>query len=446
MRSIIKLVRNGGGKLDYSKEPHGVYFLIDNKSFYASVECVQRGLNPLEAQLVVLSEQENTNGGLVLAASPQAKKKLGISNVSRQRDLPRSSDLLIVPPRMNLYIEKNLQINAIFRQFATAKEVYPYSIDESILDMTHSWHLFGKTPVEVARLIQEKVRTELGLYTTVGVGQNPLQAKLALDLLAKHNKSLIGSLSYDTFRANIWPITELTEVWSIGKRTEAHLNRIGIFSMSDLAHCNPYLLKKEFGSIGAQLLALSWGIDRSDLKYPVKTKEKGFSNSQVLPRDYHKQTEIEVVIQEIGEQVTARMRHQEKQAGVVHLFVGFSYAEIADTGKTGFAHQMKIEPTDDTSTLNKYLLQLFRDNWQGEIVRNIGVSLGHLTQAEGLQLSLFQPVQQQEKHYRINRVMDQLRDRFGNTAIYLGHSLEHGATMINRAGLVGGHNGGNSYQ
>ncbi|VDG34056.1 DNA polymerase IV (plasmid) [Lactobacillus parabuchneri] [Lactiplantibacillus mudanjiangensis] len=116
-------------------EPHGVFFLIDNKSFYASCEALARGLNPLKVPLVVLSEAKNTNGGLILATSPEAKQLFHIkANVSRKRDLPNDPRLWVVPPRMNLYIERNLQINQIFYQFTTEKEVWPYSIDESILD------------------------------------------------------------------------------------------------------------------------------------------------------------------------------------------------------------------------------------------------------------------------------------------------------------------------
>lgn len=165
--------------INYATEPHGVFFLIDNKSFYASVESVERGLNPLRSILVVMSEQENTNGGLVLATSPQAKKLFGIRNVDRWRDLPKDPRLMVVPPRMNLYIKKNLAINQIFSQFTTKEDIYPYSIDESILDMTHSWKLFGKTPQAAAHQIQVTVKKELGLYTTVGIGENPLSSQVS---------------------------------------------------------------------------------------------------------------------------------------------------------------------------------------------------------------------------------------------------------------------------
>src|SRR5699024_11023926 len=135
--------------------------------------------NPLRAALVVVSQEENTGGGgLVLAASPMAKKLFGISNVSRFKDLPDDPRLIKVPPRMNLYIKKNLEINAIYRRFVASEDLHAYSIDESMLDLTKSWRLFGRSPEEVARKIQLAVRQEVGVYTTVGLGDNPLLAKL----------------------------------------------------------------------------------------------------------------------------------------------------------------------------------------------------------------------------------------------------------------------------
>ncbi len=221
---------------DYQNEPHRVIFMIDSKSFYASVEAVEMQLNPLRAILVVMSAAENTGSGLVLAASPMAKKIFGISNVTRARDVPIDDPRLIVrPPRMNLYIQENLRINRIFQQFTAEVDIHPYSIDESLLDMTDSWHLFGATPHEVARQIQLTVKKVTGIYLTVGIGDNPVLAKLALDLEAKKNHSLIAEWHYEDVPDKLWPITQLTDVWSIGQRTADKLNQRGIQSMADLA-------------------------------------------------------------------------------------------------------------------------------------------------------------------------------------------------------------------
>ncbi|WP_072540040.1 Y-family DNA polymerase [Lactiplantibacillus plantarum] len=431
----------------FDQEPHGVFFLIDNKSFYSSCEAVSRGLNPLKVPLVVLSEAENTNGGLILATSPEAKQLFHLkANVSRKRDLPNDPRLWVVPPRMNLYIQRNLQINQIFHQFTSEKEVWPYSIDESILDMTHSWRLFGNSIREVARLIQKTIRQQLGLYTTVGIGDNPVQAKLALDHYAKHNHELIGEIHYETVPAKIWSITELTDVWGIGPRMAKRLNRLQIHNMYELAHTNPYLLQQNLGVIGSQLFATAWGVDRTRLTEPIKTKEASLGNSQVLPRDYLTQNEIETVIKEIGEQVAARLRHHHKLAGCLSLSIGFSYAAAETDGRSGFHQALKIEPTNDNQALTQQLLWLFHKNWDGQAVRNIGVYSSKLSPDTGQQLNLFESPLNQIQHSKLNQVIDEIHRRFGFTKLVYATSLLPGGTAIERAALVGGHNGGNSYE
>lgn len=432
--------------MDYHKEPHGVYFLIDNKSFYASVEATLRGLNPLKELLVVMSEADNAGSGLILATSPMAKKIFHLkANVSRQRDLPQDPRLIVVPPRMNLYIKRNLQINNIFREFAAEKDVWPYSIDESIIDMTHSWKLFGDSPKQVARLIQIKVRKELGLYTTVGIGDNPLQAKIALDIYAKHNPELIAEIHYQTVPEKIWTINELTDVWSIAKRTKKRLNRLGIHNMYELAHVNPFYLKQELGLIGEQLFAISWGIDRTNLSDELKPKNHSIGNSQVLPRDYFNQAEIETVIKEMGQQVASRLRHHHKQAGCISLTVTYSYSGD-DSERGGFSVARNIDVTDKDWEINQTLIYMFENYWQGQSVRNLAVYSSKLVTKVAQQLDFFTPIKIQCANEDKLAVIDQIRARYGFKSIVYANSLLKGGTAINRSSLVGGHNGGNAYE
>lgn len=429
----------------YEKEKRRVFFLIDSKSFYASVECVQRGLNPLKAELVVLSEQRNTNGGLVLAASPMAKKHLGISNVTRKRELPETPSLTMVNPRMNLYIEKNMALNEIFLEFVDQDHILPYSIDESILDVTSFWHLFGRSPEEVAFKIQKEARERMGLYLTVGIGDSPVLAKLSLDIEAKHTKELKATWHYEDVTERLWPITDLTEVWSIGKRTAKKLNAWGINSMADLANFDPYRLREKMGLMGEQLYALAWGIDRSELTEKLTVKNKSYSNSQVLPRDYRRQEEIEVVLSELADQVAARIRHHKKQARLVTLSIGYSYAAIEEEGTHGFHQTIRIEPTNHSQILMKTVLSIFRKNWPGATIRNIYVAYGDLVDDNQEQLDLFSPVTAEAPN-QVEQLLDQLRDRFGSTAVMRAISYEKGGTALERGNLVGGHNGGNSYE
>ncbi len=163
----------------------------------------------------------------------------------------------------------------------------------------------------------------------------------------------------------------MTDVWSIGHRTAAHLARMGITSMYELAHANPYALKQELGILGTQLFATAWGIDRTKISQRIVTRQPSIGNSQVLPRDYRNQFEIEIVIKEIGEQVAARLRHHRKRAGEITLGIGFSYAESQADGRTGFSQAKRMLPTNRDSDIVTTLREIFRDNWHGEVVRNV---------------------------------------------------------------------------
>ena len=340
---------------DYRYEPHRLIFMIDNKSFFASCEALQLGLNPMKAVLAVVSHQPHTNygSGLIMAASPLAKKKYGLTNVMRVRDLPtkkEAPDLILVEPHMNLYIKRSMQVLEIFQKYAADEDIHVYSIDESMIDMTKSWRLFGNDPYLVARKIQVEIKNKIGLYTTCGIGENPLLAKLAMDISAKHRCSMIDYWHYIDVPDTIWQIKDLEDVWGIGKRIAARLRRLHINNMYELAHTDPAILKNEFGVIGEQLFAISWGVDRSIISEKYFPIMKNYGNSQILNRDYTNQREIEIVLREIGEQVGARIRAHQLQAGCISLFVGFSKYE-QDGSRKGFNVQQKICPTNDNDLL-----------------------------------------------------------------------------------------------
>lgn len=432
--------------MDYANEPAGVFLVIDNKSFYATVECAMRGLDPLTTPLVVMSEAANTGGGLVMASSPMAMQLFHISNVNRKRDIPNDERLIVVPPRMNLYIEKNLAVNHIFNQYCADEDLLPYSIDESILDITHSWRLFGNNILQVIRKIQRQVKAEQGLVTTVGLGNNPLQAKIALDIYAKHNREFIGVITNQTVRQKIWTIPNITDVWGINVRTQANLARLGIHNMNELAHCNPFELKRALGIMGTQLYATAWGIDRTNLQETILHKDKSLGNSQVLPRDYAEQDEIEVVIREIGAQVAARLRAHHKQCRGVFLGIGYSLGVVDEDGRTGFAHSLKLSvSTAETATINHQLIFIFEKYWDHRSpVRTVAVSCTRLTDRYGEQLNIFNVPK--PTAISLEETMDAIRKKYGKTAIMRANSLKKGGTFIERAGLVGGHNGGQSLE
>lgn len=462
--------------IDYSREPRSDIAFVDMKSFYASVECVQRGLHPLNTSLCVMSNFDNYNG-LILASSPVFKEVFGRSNVGRARDLPFdintrkfsfenasrqninvtkkyiefveqwAEKTFIVPPRMALYIQENIKIQKIFQNFASPSEICPYSIDEAFIDLTTSINYFvGDSTVSrkdkldiVCSRIQNDIWREIGIYSAIGMSNaNPLLAKLALDNEAKKTKSMRANWSYEDIETKVWGIDNLVDFWGIGSRTAKRLNKIGIYSIKELANFNPEYLKKEFGVMGVQLWFHANGVDESKVTVPYKPQSKGLGNSQVLPRNYTKQSEIEIVLKEIAEQVAIRLRRIDKDACVVSIYIGFSHN---DNHKSINASK-KIKPTHHTEDLIKHVIDLFRCKFNGGSVRRIGVRYEQLQKREYQVFSLFDDPIEMQKKENLENAIDGIRDKFGYLAIQKGTSLMEGSRVRQRSKLIGGHCGG----
>ena len=385
------------GYFDYSKEPRSDIAFVDMKSFYASVECVDRGLHPLKTSLCVMSRADNS-AGLILASSPMFKKIFGKSNVGRSYDLPfdiktrrfsyynakkqglpTDSEYVryieewakvtfIVPPRMDKYIAVNMEIQRVFQNYGSPDDIYPYSIDEGFIDLTSSLNYFvsdqeisrkDKLDMISAR-IQKDIWRRTGIYSTVGMSNaNPLLAKLALDNEAKKTSTMRANWSYEDVENKVWSISNMTDFWGIGHRMEKRLNSLGIYSIKELANINPDMLKKSLGVAGLRLWFHANGIDESNVHNPYKPKSKGLGNSQVLPRDYDKKRDIEIILREMAEQVAIRLRRAGKKTTVVSIHLGYSKYE----NKRSINTQLKVEPTNHTDILINYVLKPFRNKY-----------------------------------------------------------------------------------
>lgn len=384
-------------KFDYSKEPRKDVLCIDVKSFYASVECVERGLDSLKTMLIVMSGADNA-GGLVLAASPMAKKVLGISNVTRKDEVPDHPELLTVPPRMNLYMKRNSEINNLLKRFVADEDHSVFSVDESFIDITASLKYFNcDTAYRLAKIIQRVIYNHMGLYVTIGIGDNPLLAKLTIDNEAKNTTGFVAECRYEDVQEKVWAISPITEFCGIGKRMAARLKLSGIESIYDLAHADPYLLNHRFGVMGLQLYAHSWGIDRRFLGEKRQVaKEKSFGNSQVLPRDYARRDQVELVLKELSDQVATRLRNANCQTECVSIFVDYSKGQVDGLVRSGWRKQLKIARSNNTKVLTEHVLKLFRENYvPGMDIRNLGVSFGKLVWDTTLQLDFFSPPEEQ---------------------------------------------------
>lgn len=462
--------------INYSLEPRSDIAFIDIKSFYSSVECVMRNLDPLSTSLCVMSRADNSKG-LILASSPTFKRVFGKSNVGRASDLPFDVDTrefsfekarkqnieitkdyiayieswakntFIVPPRMALYIKENLKIQKIFQNYASDKEILPYSIDEGFIDLTSSLNYFvpnknisrrDKLDI-VSSMIQKDIWESTGLYSTVGMSNaNPLLAKLALDNEAKKTKTMRANWSYEDVEKKVWGINELTDFWGIGSRMKKRLNELYIFSVKELANYNPDTLKKKLGVIGLQLWFHANGVDESKVTLPYKPKSNGLGNSQVLPRDYSSQYEIEIVLCEIAEQVAIRIRRIKKKATVISIHLGFSYSE----NKKSINARRTISPSQSTRVLCGEVLKLFRERYNGGAVRNLGVTYDNLVDESSTIFNFFDDYRKIEREENLDKPIDSIRDRFGFTSVQRATCLLEGSRVIERSKLIGGHCGG----
>lgn len=418
--------------LDYSQLPKRDVMCIDCKSFFASVESVRRGLHPLESLVVVMSRGES-DGGLVLASSPRAKAEYGIKTGTRKFELKPDWPLIIVEPQMADYIKMNLRVNAIFKRYTDEANWFPYSIDESFIDVTASHRLFGSTET-IAHAIQTAVFKELGLVVCVGMGDNPLLAKLALDNEAKERAPYRAYWGYHNL-ANITRIQPLTAMWGIGARTAKTLKQMGIFTVASLAAADVTQLHKKLGIIGEQLYYHAHGVDYSILSERVAPVGKSYGTSQILTRDYNQAAEVAIVIREMVEKVASRLRSHQVTCSVIQLHL--SYSKNSDV--TGFQVQQKVTATNRTKRLKEVALMLFKQHYQQGPVRRIGVTCGKISHMEGAQLDLFEPVNALLKETTLEKTIDYIQDKYGYQALMHASSLDEGATALKRSHLVGGH-------
>ncbi|HFI0638294.1 TPA: Y-family DNA polymerase [Streptococcus suis] len=464
------------GYIDYSLEPKSDIAFVDMKSFYASVECVERGLNPLTTSLCVLSRDDHASG-LILASSPVFKKVFGRDNVGRSHELPfdiqtrkfsftnavkqglpTTRDYIqyveywakrsyIVPPRMDLYIEKNIEIQKVFGDFASRDEIFPYSIDEGFLDLTSSLNYFvkdkslsNKLKLDlVSERIQYAIWKQTGIYSTVGMSNsNPLLAKLALDNEAKKSKTMRANWSYEDVESKVWAIPNLTDFWGIGTRTEKRLNKLGIYSIKELANSNPDILKKEFGVMGIQLWYHANGIDESNLANPYRPKSSGIGNSQTLSRDYTDPREIEVLLRGFTKQVARRLRKRGKKTKRVSLTLMYSRHE----SRMPINVQKTIEPVSDYKVLTDEIIALFRSKYTGGAIRRVGIRFDQLVDESVMVFSLFDDVEKLEREERLQKAIDAIQDKYGFTALLTADTLDPASSVLERSRLVGGHSAG----
>jgi len=414
--------------VDYSSYPRNDVLCIDMRSFYASVEAVRLGYDPMKVMLAVVGDPSRS-GSIVLAASPTLKKRYGISNVSRFYELPDDPNIVIVPAHMGDYLKKSVEITKFLNNYAPKEAIHTYSIDEVWITVNGMQRLYGDR-WDIARKIKEDILKEFGLTCSIGIGDNKFLAKVVMDLHAK--KAGIAECRYEDVAEKLWP-APVQNVWGIGHRMMRNLNRMGIVKLGQIANYKLELLRKRFGVMGEQLYWHAWGIDLSPVFGDfAKTEQKGFGHGISLLRDYSKE-DVATCILELCEEVCRRARTADKAGKTIHL--GISYSK--DT-PGGFSRSRSVDiPTNVTMDVYEICMQLFNEFYNGESkIRHVYVTLGKLYDKQDVQLNLFED---RTKKTDIGYVMDAIRDRFGSTAILRASSYTDAGIMIERSKKIGGH-------
>lgn len=411
---------------------HRNFLCIDLKSFFASAECLDRGLNPFTTPLVVANPTQG-NGAITLAVTPYLKT-LGVKSRGRLYEIPKSIKYMIAKPRMSLYLAKSREVVEVYLKYVSLEDLHIYSIDECFLDVTNYLKMYGKSDYELALDILEDVRKETGLTATCGIGPNMLLAKLSMDIEAKHNKDFIAKWTYDDIPTKLWPIHPLSKVWGIGPRMEVNLNRLGIYSVYDLAHYDRHKLKEKFGVIGTELWNHANGIDLSLIGDMEKTKDKSYSHSQVLFKDYNGNN-IKIIIREMVEVVTMRLHKNHVTSSLIGLGIGYS----KDVGGS-FYHQIKLDqPTDIESVILANALMIFDKYYEGLPIRKVTISCGRLQEKSGVQLNIFDNIEKIKEQEQIDEAILEIKDKYGKNALLKASSLLDDSTIHERNKKIGGH-------
>ncbi|MGI6256355.1 MAG: Y-family DNA polymerase [Acutalibacter sp.] len=450
------------------------YACIDLKSYYASVECVDRGLDPLTTNLVV-ADESRSDGTICLAVSPSLKA-LGVPGRPRLFEVKerlaqikattgKEVEYITAVPRMARYLEVSSQIYGIYLQFLAAQDIHVYSIDEAFMDLTHYRTLYNMTAHQLVTSMIREVLDRVGITATGGIGPNLYLAKIAMDITAKKMPAgqggvRVAELDELSFREKLWTHQPLTDFWQIGPGIAARLERLGVHTMGDLARLSlqaEEVLFREFGVDAEILIDHAWGIEPCGMEEikSYRPATKSLASGQVLPRAYSWE-EGRLAVKEMTEQVVLGLVEQGYAAEGVTLYVGYqtlnrnsAYSgpvkvnhygrrvppSVHGTGKLG-------APTASLSRITQAVLRLYDKLVNRELeVRRMSIAAIRLTREETVapQLSLYADHQDDGRETALLKATIGLHKRYGKNAVVKGMDLLDAATTIERNGQIGGH-------
>ena len=448
------------------------YLCIDLKSYYASAECVARGLDPLTSNLLV-ADESRTDKTICLAVSP-ALKAVGVPGRPRlfearqcirtaEAKAKRRIPYVVAVPRMQTYIDISAQIYAIYLRFVSRDDIHIYSIDECFIDVTGYLRFYGNSAERMARQMVHAVLMETGITATVGIGDNLFLAKVAMDVVAKRCMPdrygvRLAALDERSFRALLWDHRPITDIWQIGVGTARRLLMLGVSTLGQLARLSLQAeeeLYRVFGVNAELLIDHAWGRESctmQDIK-AYRPRERSLSQGQVLPRPYAHE-EARVVLREMTQMLALQLLGANLSAGGVVLSVHFDPASLDSGLYKGPVHldyygrltpnacggTVRFEPPAATEReLCRGVLDCFDGIDPALLVRRLSVCAIRLCSRDRMQLSFLTDTARQVRDLALEECMLSLKAKRGGGSIFMGDSLLEGATMLERSRQIGGH-------
>ena len=456
---------------------------IDLKSYYASVECVHRGLDPLKADLLV-ADPSRSDQTICLAVSPALKEK-GVPSRPRLfeakqkiRDYEFSHhtkvDYIIAVPRMAEYERISAKIYSIYLRYVAPDDVHVYSIDECFIDCTPYLHMYraeaeltgtNAAHVMAMTMIRDVLKTT-GITATVGIGTNLYLAKVAMDIVAKKRPAdkdgvRIAELNEDSYKFLLWDHRPLTDFWQIGTGKARRLQKACMMTMGDVAQRSQWdeeWFYKEFGIDGEILIDHAWGIEPVTMKdiKSYKTEGHSLSNGQVLPRPY-KYPEAKLAFREMIEVLCTDLFSKNLVTRSCTWWASYDHKSLevcpSYEGPIVIDYYGRLHPkhsngtvklpvlTNNLQIITVPLVKQFDDRTDHRLLyRRLGVCANDVTEDMGVfQLNMFVDYEAVERDRKLQGAMLEVRRKFGANALFKGMNLMKGATTLERNRQIGGH-------
>ena len=412
------------------------YLCIDLKTFFASVECVERKLDPFAVNLVV-ADPSRGKGALCLAVSPKMKEQ-GVHNRCRIFEIPDNISYITAMPRMNLYMQYSADIYGIYLKYISREDIHVYSIDEAFLDVSEYLQMYSVSAKELARMILQDIYTTTGITATVGIGTNLYLAKIALDITAKHAKDNMWILDEQLYRETLWHHKPVSDFWQVGRGISKRLEKYSVADMYDIAHMDERILYREFGVNAEYLIDHAWGREPTTIKEikAYKSKSNSLSNSQILFEDYNYEEAL-LVLKEMVELNVQNLVESHRVTDHIGLYIGYSARNVKATGGS----RKLSNVTNSYAYLRNAFIELYRETVnRQELVHMLSISFGNVVDEMYETYDLFTDFNALEKEKKLQLTLLNIKHKFGKNAVIKGMNLLNKATAISRNKLVGGHN------